>query len=223
MAKRATEETARKKVKKRDDGHAYLLNNNVGIIANLHKVFADKEEKKAGSKQCLELAKMTLSAAVDFSKKRRKRYESKTVIGKLFKELKKLGPPSISSTSSTSLSLDEDLVFSGFENHTELESHYKKNYDSKLRHLTDTFEIETETEFVCHGMRMSEPFTEKGGDELAKASAWYIVTNHEDHLPKGCLESNPLRSFPWCVYDKLVEIKTQNASNKMAEVCEETH
>ncbi|KAG2246169.1 hypothetical protein Bca52824_085797 [Brassica carinata] len=133
----------------------YPLNNNVGTISNLHKVFADKEGEKAGSKQCLELAKM-FSAAVDFPKtgvevkipphlyvkeypdfmenQNKLAYKSKTVIGKLFRELKKLGPPSISSTSSTPLSHDKDLVFMGFQNHIELATDYKKSYDSKLRH-----------------------------------------------------------------------------------------
>ncbi|KAL0691180.1 hypothetical protein Bca4012_090859 [Brassica carinata] len=199
----------------------YPLNNNVGTISNLHKVFADKEGEKAGSKQCLELAKM-FSAAVDFPKtgvevkipshlyvkeypdfmenQNKLAYKSKTVIGKLFRELKKLGPPSISSTSSTPLSHDKDLVFMGFQNHIELATDYKKSYDSKLRHLMDTFGIETEAEIVCRGMGMTEPFTESGEmiekafrsltkealswfiadegvDELEKASAWYIVTN----------------------------------------------
>ncbi|WZZ29308.1 hypothetical protein YC2023_012709 [Brassica napus] len=242
----------------------YPLNNNVGTISNLHKVFADKEGEKAGSKQCLELAKM-FSAAVDFPKtgvevkipphlyvkeypdfmenQNKLAYKSKTVIGKLFRELKKLGPPSISSTSSTPLSHDKDLVFMGFQNHIELATDYKKSYDSKLRHLMDTFGIETEAEIVCRGMGMTEPFTESGEmiekafrsltkealswfiadegvDELAKASAWYIVTNYKDYVSTDCLESNQLWSFPWCVYDRLLKIKMLN--NK-AEVCEETH
>ncbi|KAG2246190.1 hypothetical protein Bca52824_085818 [Brassica carinata] len=163
----------------------YPLNNNVGTISNLHKVFADKEGEKAGSKQCLELAKM-FSAAVDFPKtgvevkipphlyvkeypdfmenQNKLAYKSKTVIGKLFRELKKLGPPSISSTSSTPLSHDKDLVCMGFQNHIELATDYKKSYDSKLRHLMDTFGIETEAEIVCRGMGMTEPFTRVGDD-----------------------------------------------------------
>ncbi|KAG2246164.1 hypothetical protein Bca52824_085792 [Brassica carinata] len=202
----------------------YPLNNNVGTISNLHKVFADKEGEKAGSKQCLELAKMA-SAAVDFpktgvevkipphlyvkeypdfmQKQDKPMYVSNSVIGKLFRELKKLGPPSSSCTSSTPLSHDNDLVFKGFGKHIVTASFHKKNYDSKLSHLMDTFGIETEAEIVCRGMGMSEPFTEFGEmiemefqsltkealswfnddedekvdelNELAKASAWYIV------------------------------------------------
>ncbi|CAF2079232.1 unnamed protein product [Brassica napus] len=249
----------------------YPLNNNVGTISNLHKVFADKEGEKAGSKQCLELAKMA-SAAVDFpktgvevkipphlyvkeypdfmQKQDKPMYVSNSVIGKLFRELKKLGPPSSSCTSSTPLSHDNDLVFKGFGKHIVTASFHKKNYDSKLSHLMDTFGIETEAEIVCRGMGMSEPFTEFGEmiemefqsltkealswfnddedekvdelNELAKASAWYIVTNHKDYVSTDCVERNQLWSFPLCVYDRLVKIKMQTARNK-TEVCEETH
>ncbi|CDY55917.1 BnaC01g44710D [Brassica napus] len=99
-------------------------------------------------------------------------------------------------------------------------------------------------------MGMSEPFTEFGEmiemefqsltkealswfnddedekvdelNELAKASAWYIVTNHKDYVSTDCVERNQLWSFPLCVYDRLVKIKMQTARNK-TEVCEETH
>ncbi|KAF3507257.1 hypothetical protein F2Q69_00002796 [Brassica cretica] len=127
-----------------------------------------------------------------------------------------------------------------------LASDYKKSYNSKLRQLMDTFGIETEAEIVCRGMGMSEPFNESGkmienafqsltkealswfngdeeADELAKASAWYIVTNHKDYVSTDCLDSNQLWSFPWCVYDRLVKIKTETARNKKEEVCKETH
>lgn len=63
------------------------------------------------------------------------------------------------------LSRDEDLVFMGFENHIEQASYKKKRYDTKLRHLMDTFGIKTEAEIVSRGMGMSEPFTESGGDD----------------------------------------------------------
>lgn len=230
----------------------YPLNNAVGLISNCHMVFADKEVDKAKSKECLELANM-FPAAVDFPKtgievkmsphlyvreypdfmEREPMYESKSVIGTLYRELKKLGP-----SSSAPLSRDEDLASHGFSDHIELASKYKKIYDTKLRHLMDAFGIKTEAEIVSRGMGMSEPFTESGEmietafrsltkealswfnddecvDKLAKASAWYFVTNHK---ATDCLESNQLLSFPWCVYDRLVEIKTQNASNEKAEV-----
>lgn len=46
-------------------------------------------------------------------------------------------------------------------------------------------------------------------DEYAKASAWYYVTYHPSYW--GCynegLNRDHFLSFPWCVYDKLIQIK----------------
>ncbi|XP_030468170.1 RNA-dependent RNA polymerase 1-like [Syzygium oleosum] len=48
-------------------------------------------------------------------------------------------------------------------------------------------------------------------DEYAKASAWYHVTYHPDYW--GCynegLKRDHYLSFPWCVYDKLIQIKKE--------------
>ncbi|KAJ7954353.1 RNA-dependent RNA polymerase [Quillaja saponaria] len=52
-------------------------------------------------------------------------------------------------------------------------------------------------------------------DVYAKASAWYHVTYHPDYW--GCYNEGMNRdhflSFPWCVHDKLVKIKRDNARN----------
>ncbi|OAY29319.1 RNA-dependent RNA polymerase 1 [Manihot esculenta] len=64
-------------------------------------------------------------------------------------------------------------------------------------------------------------FNEKGSgvdseadDVYAKASAWYYVTYHPTYW--GCYNEGMQRdhflSFPWCVYDKLIQIKRNNAS-----------
>ncbi|KAJ9153033.1 hypothetical protein P3X46_026523 [Hevea brasiliensis] len=64
-------------------------------------------------------------------------------------------------------------------------------------------------------------FNEKGSrvdseadDVYAKASAWYYVTYHPSYW--GCYNEGMGRdhflSFPWCVYDKLIEIKRNKAS-----------
>ena len=44
-----------------------MVNDSLGIIANAHTAFADKELFKARSSPCLELAKL-FSVAVDFPK-----------------------------------------------------------------------------------------------------------------------------------------------------------
>ena len=45
----------------------YIVNESLGIIANAHVVFADKECLKAEGPSCIELAKL-FSIAVDFPK-----------------------------------------------------------------------------------------------------------------------------------------------------------
>lgn len=45
----------------------YMVNDSLGIIANAHTAFADKEPKKAMSNPCIQLAKL-FSIAVDFPK-----------------------------------------------------------------------------------------------------------------------------------------------------------
>lgn len=176
-------------------------------------------------------------------------YESKTVIGKLFRELKKLGAPSVSSKSSTSSSYDLDMVINGLQKYSWQASIKKKIYNSKLRHLMEYFGIKTEAEIVCRGMGMSEPFTKRGEmiekvfrsltkealswfkadvkvknsrDELQKASAWYFVTNNPIFLSTEGLETDQFLSFPWCVYDKLVGIK-KNLEEQEGDECEEMH
>ncbi|TYK30517.1 putative RNA-dependent RNA polymerase 1 [Cucumis melo var. makuwa] len=51
-------------------------------------------------------------------------------------------------------------------------------------------------------------------DEYARASAWYCVTYHPDYW--GCYNEGKQRdhflSFPWCVADKLIEIKREKMS-----------
>ncbi|KAF8040293.1 hypothetical protein BT93_B2508 [Corymbia citriodora subsp. variegata] len=91
----------------------YMVNDSLGIIANSHTAFADKEPGKACSKSCVELAKL-FSTAVDcpktgvpakipchlrvreypdFMEKSDKcTYESQHVIGKLYREVKGIAP-----------------------------------------------------------------------------------------------------------------------------------
>ena len=53
-------------------------------------------------------------------------------------------------------------------------------------------------------------------DEYAKASAWYYVTYHPDYW--GCYNEGMQRdhflSFPWCVADKLIQIKRDKMTLK---------
>lgn len=249
----------------------YIVNDSLGIIANAHTVFADRDPAKAMSASCVELARL-FSIAVDFPKTGvpavipkhlqvkeypdfmekldKPTYESHNVIGKLFRAVKDKSHHSCSINSFTRevarKSYDPDMESDGFEEHIEDAFYYKTNYDYKLGNLLDYYGIKSEAEIIGGSiMRMSKSFTkrrdsesinmavralrkearmwfnEKGNgldseaaDVNAKASAWYHVTYHPSYW--GTYNEDMNRdhylSFAWCVYDKLVQIKTSKAS-----------
>ncbi|PON39267.1 RNA-dependent RNA polymerase-type [Trema orientale] len=249
----------------------YIVNDSLGIIANTHTAFADKEPSKAMSPSCIELAKL-FSIAVDFpktgvpavipnhlrvkeypdfmEKPDKPTYESRNVIGKLFRQVKDIAPHDSTIRSFTKevarRYYDDDMEVDGFEDYIEDAEYYKSNYDYKLGNLLDYYGIKSEAEILSGSiMRMSKSFTkrrdaesinmavrslrkeartwfnEKGNsldsdadDVYAKASAWYHVTYHPDYFGtynEGMNRDHYL-SFAWCVYDKLVQIKRNNAS-----------
>ncbi|XP_027151354.1 probable RNA-dependent RNA polymerase 1 [Coffea eugenioides] len=240
----------------------YIVNDSLGIIANAHTVFADRELLKARSKPCLELAQL-FSIAVDFpktgvpaeipshlrvkeypdfmEKSDKTTYDSQHVIGKLFREVKEIAPHTSSIRSFTRevarKSYDTDLEVDGFEDYVDEAFDYKSEYDYKLGNLMDYYGIKTEAEILSGGiMKMSRSFDRRkdaeavgmavrslrkeartwfnrnGGhsdDAFAKASAWYHVTYHPRYW--GCYNEGLNRahyiSFPWCIYDRLIQIK----------------
>lgn len=251
----------------------YIVNDSLGIIANAHTVFADKEIGKAMSSHCIELARL-FSIAVDFpktgipavipthlhvkeypdfmEKPDKPTYESYNVIGKLFREVKDIAPHNSSIICFTRevarTSYDPEMEVDGFEDYIDDAFYHKTNYDYKLGNLLDYYGIKTEAEILSGSiMKMSRSFTrrrdaeainvavrslrkeartwfnEKGNgvnfgadDVYAKASAWYYVTYHHSYW--GCYNEGMNRahflSFPWCVYDKLAEIKKDNAASR---------
>ncbi|KAL3502022.1 hypothetical protein ACH5RR_036471 [Cinchona calisaya] len=243
----------------------YIVNYSLGIIANAHTVFADQEPSKAMSEPCLKLARL-FSIAVDFpktgvpavipsdlrvkeypdfmEKPDKTTYESKNVIGKLFREVKDIAPHTSSIRSFTRevarKSYDPELEVDGFEDYINEAFEYKSEYDYKLGNLIDYYGIKTEAEILSGGiMKMSKAFHRRKGAEVvgmavrslrneartwfnkngsesddvyAKASAWYHVTYHPRYW--GCYNEGMNRahyiSFPWCVYDELIQIKKSN-------------
>ncbi|KAL8518485.1 hypothetical protein ACS0TY_009748 [Phlomoides rotata] len=243
----------------------YIVNDSLGIIANAHTVFADKKEEMALNEDCLELARL-FSIAVDFpktgvpaeipprlrvkeypdfmEKPDKTTYESKRIIGKLFREVKDISPSSVSFRSFTKevarRSYDIDMEVDGFRDYIDEAFDFKMDYDYKLGNLMDYYGIKTEAEILSGSiMRTSKTFDrrkdaeavgaavrslrnearswfKKGSeadDVYAKASAWYHVTYHPDYW--GCYNEGLKRdhyiSFPWCVYDKLVQIKKESS------------
>ncbi|XWS20176.1 hypothetical protein CRYUN_Cryun31cG0077600 [Craigia yunnanensis] len=147
----------------------YLVNDRLGIIANAHTVFADRQPSKAMSSQCLELAKL-FSIAVDFpktgvpaeipqelrikeypdfmEKPDKSTYQSYSIIGKLFREVKDLAPNECSIKSFTRVKLkrfyDSDMEVDRYEDYVDDAFFHKSNYDYKLGNLMDYHGIKTE-------------------------------------------------------------------------------
>ncbi|OMO98990.1 RNA-dependent RNA polymerase, eukaryotic-type [Corchorus capsularis] len=165
----------------------YIVNDSLGIIANAHTVFADRESTKAMSSKCIELAKL-FSIAVDFpktgvpaeipqelrvkeypdfmEKPDKPTYKSYSVIGKLFREVKDLAPTECSINSFTRERLrsvyDHDMEVDGYEDYIDDAFYHKSNYDYKLGNLMDYYGIKTEAEILGGGiMKMSRSFTKK--------------------------------------------------------------
>ncbi|KAL3582307.1 hypothetical protein D5086_016639 [Populus alba] len=165
----------------------YIVNDSLGIIANAHTAFADKEALKAMSEPCVELARK-FSIAVDFpktgvpaeipsnlrpreypdfmEKPDKPSYESRNVIGKLFREVKDIAPRTSSIRSFTSdvarRCYDPDMEVDGFEDYIDDAFYYKSNYDYKLGNLMEYYGIKTEAELLSGSfMKMSKSFTKK--------------------------------------------------------------
>ncbi|KAK1578467.1 hypothetical protein Q3G72_030483 [Acer saccharum] len=169
----------------------YIMNDSLGVICNAHVVFADREEKKAKSVQCKELARLA-SIAVDFSKTgvaaeipRRLRattypdfmekqekpsYESQRVLGKLYREVKGIAAPTATIKSFTKevamLTYDPAMEVVGFEKFIGKAFDYKTQYDNKLGNLMDHYGIKTESEILSGCiMKMSRFFDKKRDSE----------------------------------------------------------
>ncbi|XVE91802.1 hypothetical protein REPUB_Repub01dG0043000 [Reevesia pubescens] len=165
----------------------YIVNDSLGIIANAHTVFADRQPSKAMSRECLKLAKL-FSIAVDFpktgvaaeipqelrvkeypdfmEKPDKPTYQSYSVIGKLFREVKDLAPHECSLKSFTREKLrrfyDPDMEVDGYEDYVDDAFFHKSNYDYKLGNLMDYYGIKTEAEILSGGiMKMSRSFTKR--------------------------------------------------------------
>ncbi|KAL8218557.1 hypothetical protein R6Q57_021930 [Mikania cordata] len=251
----------------------YIVNDSLGIIANAHTVFADREPIKAMAEPCVELAKL-FSIAVDFpktgvpaeipanlrpkeypdfmEKPDKTTYESQNVIGKLFREVKDIAPQDSPVTPFTKdvarQTYDADMEVPGFEYFLDEAVDFKTEYDYKLGNHMDYYGIKTEAEFLSGSiMKMSRSFDRRNDAEVislavkslrkearswfkkgregrdteddnvyAKASAWYHVTYHPNYW--GTYNADMTRqhflSFPWCVHDKLIEIKKHKASSR---------
>lgn len=169
----------------------YMVNDSLGVIANAHTVFADKEPRMAESDSCTELAKL-FSIAVDFpktgvpaeipshlhvkecpdfmEKPDKPNYQSKRVIGKLFRAIKDMAPTTGHIQSFTRevarKSYDTDMEVDGFEDYIEDAVWFKDQYDLKLGNLMDYYGIKTEPEVLSGSiLKMSKSFSKRNDAE----------------------------------------------------------
>lgn len=160
----------------------YIVNESLGIIANAHVVFADQERMKAESPPCVQLAKL-FSIAVDFPKTGvpaliphelhvkeypdfmekldKVTYESKGVIGKLYREIKKHTPHIKHFTREVARrSYDTDLIVDGYEDYITEAIEFKEEYDFRLGNLMDHYGIKSEAEIISGCiLKMAKNFT----------------------------------------------------------------
>ncbi|XP_010043968.2 probable RNA-dependent RNA polymerase 1 [Eucalyptus grandis] len=167
----------------------YMVNDSLGVIANSHTVFADKDPRKACSKSCTELAEL-FSIAVDFpktgvpakipchlrareypdfmEKSDKSTYESQHVIGKLYREVKGIAPHTNSINSFTRevalSSYDCRMEIEGFEDYIMEAFQYKFEYDCKLRRLMHYYDIKTEAEMLSGNILTKLKYFDKRRD-----------------------------------------------------------
>lgn len=170
----------------------YMVNDSLGIIANAHTAFADREPEKAMAKPCIELAKL-FSIAVDFpktgvpalipadlrvkeypdfmDKAEKVSYMSQNVLGKLFRMLDDIGPKvNIRSLTFTldvaRQAYDPDMEVQGFEEYLDDAFFHKNNYDMRLGNLMNYYKIKTEAELISGGsLTKSLSFAKKNESE----------------------------------------------------------
>ncbi|KAK6931654.1 RNA-dependent RNA polymerase, eukaryotic-type [Dillenia turbinata] len=166
----------------------YIVSDSLGIISNAHTVFADRDPAKAMSTSCLQLAKV-FSIAVDFPKTGvpakipphlhvreypdfmekldKPTYESPSVIGKLFREVKDITTTIKSFTyEEAKRAYDPDMEVDGFQYYISDAVYYKGEYDYQLGNLMDYYGIKTEGEILNGGiMKMSKSFSRRNDAE----------------------------------------------------------
>lgn len=196
----------------------YIVNDSLGIISNAHTVFADREPLKAESEPCIELAKL-FSIAVDFPKTGvaaeipqhlyakeypdfmekldKVTYESKGVIGKLFRAVKDYSTSAGHIKAFTKevaiKSYDPDMEVDGFEDYIDDAAFFKDQYDFKLGNLMDHYGIKTEAEILSGSVMSSKAYNKyKDGEALnfavrslrKEARSWFsensINSNHNE-------------------------------------------
>ncbi|XP_031259889.1 probable RNA-dependent RNA polymerase 1 [Pistacia vera] len=192
----------------------YMVNENLGIICNAHSAFADKSPFKAMCWQCIQLAKLA-SIAVNFSKTgvptkipqhlqvrsfpdyleklESESYESQSVIGKLYREVKdlmpKMGTLKSFTTEKARQFYDLDMEVEGFKDYIDDAFYYKSEYDYRLGNLMDYFGISTEGEILSGRiMKMVKSFSKKRDLEGIKLAVKSLIREAREWFNKKAKE-----------------------------------
>ncbi|KAK0597678.1 hypothetical protein LWI29_027530 [Acer saccharum] len=196
----------------------YIMNDSLGVICHAHVVFADTEPNKAMSNSCKELARLA-SIAVDFAKtgvpakiprslrvkeypdfmekEDKPTYKSPCVLGKLYREVKDIAPPTAAIKSFTrkvaKLSYDPAMEVEGFKKYIKKAFYYKTQYDKKLGKLMDYYGINTEAEIISGCIMKMERFFDRKRvtEEISfavrslreEAKAWFNKTESDPATP----------------------------------------
>ncbi|KAI3883153.1 hypothetical protein MKW92_030412 [Papaver armeniacum] len=177
----------------------YMINDSLGVIANTHTAFADKEQLKAESKECIELAKL-FSIAVDFPK-----------------------TGMLATKGGFDYKLANLMDYYGIKTEAEIlgGSIMKLSKSFNMRRDAESINLavralKKEARTWFDKKSISNSGSLEADDIYAKASAWYHVTYHPNYF--GCYHQEKSRehflSFPWCVYDKLIHIKKNNSMRR---------
>lgn len=189
----------------------YIVNDSLGIIANAHTVFADKEPRKAMSEPCVQLAKL-FSIAVDFpktgvpaeipshlrvkeypdfmEKPDKTTYKSQNVIGKLFWDVKDIAPQD-SPVNPFTLEVarqtyDADMEVDSFMDYVDEAFDFKTEYDYKLGNLMDYYGIKTEAELLTGSiMKMSKSFDRRNDAEAVGLAVKSLRKEARNWFKKG--------------------------------------
>nr|AJA90762.1 RNA-dependent RNA polymerase 2 [Cycas revoluta] len=164
----------------------YMLNDSLGVIANTHVVYADREPSKARSPTCQRLA-MLHSKAVDFPKTGapaemplllfpkeypdfmekwdKPMYMSTGILGKLYRAVKDNSKEnnfiSIFTGEDVQNAYDNDLKVEGLHNFVQDALMHKSWYDTKLAALMEYYGVKSEAEIVSGNINRFSKFFEK--------------------------------------------------------------
>eukprot|EP01036_Dinobryon_divergens_P034994 gene34994-45294_t len=174
----------------------YIRNDNLGVIANAHLVFADLSCEKAASKECIHLAKLH-STAVDFvksgipavmerelkvkqypsflEKQFQISYESPNILGQIYTIAMKKKTSSYNMMGGVRLKVEERFLIEGFQAYLEDAIDNMSDYNNRLWRIMQRYGVLDEMEILSgHVRNFSRKVCPKGGkgkDEVLKRLA----------------------------------------------------